>query len=155
MDESRDTRSLDGDAEMSTTGLDVFDSTIHKTNEWIKDVARELEDDDRRAAYLSLRATLHALRDRLTVEEVAQLGAQMPMLMRGFYYEGWNPSGKPLKVRHRDEFLARVGAELPPLGPDAERAVRAVFTVLALRISAGEVMDVVHALPADLQALWT
>lgn len=44
----------------------------------------ELDWQDRHAAYLALRATLHALRDRLTVEEVAELGAQLPMLIRGF-----------------------------------------------------------------------
>jgi uncharacterized protein (DUF2267 family) len=63
---------------------------------------------NRHKAYLALRATLHALRDRLTVEEVAQLGAQLPTLIRGFYYEGWDPTGKPLRVRHKEQFLARL-----------------------------------------------
>jgi hypothetical protein len=58
-----------------------------------------------------LRATLHALRDRLTVEEVAQLGAQLPMLIRGFYYEGWDPTGKPLRERHEEQFLVRISRE--------------------------------------------
>jgi uncharacterized protein (DUF2267 family) len=30
---------------------------------------------------------LHALRDRLTVEEASDLAAQLPMLIRGLYYE--------------------------------------------------------------------
>ncbi|HEY5940705.1 MAG TPA: non-homologous end-joining DNA ligase [Gemmatimonadales bacterium] len=33
------------------------------------------------------------LRDRLTVEETAHPGAQLPMLIRGSYYAGWEPSG--------------------------------------------------------------
>ena len=61
---------------MSATGLEVFDRTIHKTNIWLKDLMELLDCPDRHEAYLALRATLHALRDRLTIEEVAQFAAQ-------------------------------------------------------------------------------
>src|SRR5882762_8626774 len=43
--------------DMSLTGLDVFDRTVHTTNRWL--------------------------------EETADLAAQLPMLVRGLYYEGW------------------------------------------------------------------
>src|SRR5918996_6063232 len=117
---------------MSATGLDVFDTTLQKTHIWLKDLMQALGTEDRQRAYLALRATLHALRDRLTVEEVAQLGAQLPMLIRGFYYEGWDPAGKPLKERHKEEFLARIeehfsGDDIA----DPEQVARAVFTVLS------------------------
>ena len=72
---------------MSATGLEVFDSMIHKTNVWLKDLMEILDCPDRHQAYLALRATLHALRNRLTIEETAQLAAQLPMLIRGFYHE--------------------------------------------------------------------
>jgi uncharacterized protein (DUF2267 family) len=139
---------------MSTTGLEVFDRTIHKTNTWLKELMETLDCEDRQEAYLALRATLHALRDRLTIEEVAHLAAQLPMLIRGFYYEGWDPTGKPLKERHLDEFLARIDQELKPDGIDSEQAARAVFLVLANRISEGEIEDIEHLLPKEIRDLW-
>jgi uncharacterized protein (DUF2267 family) len=139
---------------MSTTGLEVFDRTIHKTNIWLKDLMEMLDCGDRHEAYLALRATLHALRDRLTIEEVAQFAAQLPMLIRGFYYEGWDPTGKPLKERHKEEFLSRINQELRPYTIDPEQVARAVFLVLANRISEGEIEDVEHVLPREIRDLW-
>ncbi|MGE5646155.1 MAG: DUF2267 domain-containing protein [Acidobacteriota bacterium] len=140
---------------MSATGLEVFDRTIHKTNVWLKDVMQALETDDRHRAYAALRATLHALRDRLTVEEVAQLGAQLPMLVRGFYYEGWDPTGKPVKERDRTWFLARIEQELRgDWEIDPERVATAVFRVLANRVTTGEIEDIVRILPAEIRELW-
>ena len=130
---------------MSVTGLEVFDATVHKTNAWLKRLMAIQGWDNRRLAYLGMRATLHALRDRLTIEEVAQLGAQLPMLMRGFYYEGWDPTGKPLRQRHRDEFLARV---------ESDSVVRAVFRVLAEQVADGEIEDVRQLLPSEVRELW-
>jgi uncharacterized protein (DUF2267 family) len=140
---------------MSMTGLGVFDRTIHKTNSWLNELMKVLGWNDRHRAYLALRVTLQALRDHLTVEEVAQLGAQLPMLIRGFYYEGRDPTGKPLKERDKEEFLARIeehfsGDDIA----DPEQVARAVFTVLSNRPTEGEIEDVKHVLPAELRELW-
>ncbi|MCU1337192.1 MAG: hypothetical protein JWO19_2773 [Bryobacterales bacterium] len=139
---------------MSTTGLEVFDRTIHRTNIWLKDLMQMLDFEDRHEAYHALRAVLHSLRDRLTVEEAAHFAAQLPMLIRGFYYEGWDPTGKPLKERHRDEFLMRIDEELRPYEINAEAAARAVFLLLANRISEGEIEDIEHVLPREIRDLW-
>jgi uncharacterized protein (DUF2267 family) len=140
---------------MSTTGLDVFDTTVHTTNNWLNELMQLLIWDDKRRAYRALRETLHALRDRLPIDEVAQLGAQLPMLIRGFYYEEWDPTGKPLRVRHADEFLAQIETRLQGDYPiDAEEIARAVFTLLSERISDGEIDDVKQVLPAELRSLW-
>src|SRR5918994_3108198 len=121
---------------MSNTGLVVFDRTVQTTNSWLKSLMEELDWENRQEAYSALRVTLHALRDRLTVEEVAQLGAQLPMLIRGFYYEGWDPTGKPLRVRQKEQFLARIEQEFRGNDrSDPERVARAVFTVLANRVT--------------------
>src|SRR5690606_20300263 len=93
---------------VTTTGLDVFDRTVHATNVWLKEVMEELQWDNRHRAYEALRGTLHTLRDQLTVEEATDLGAQLPMLIRGLYYEGWNPSKTPTKERRKEEFLHHV-----------------------------------------------
>ena len=86
---------------------------------------------------------------------MAQLGAQLPMLVRGFYYEGWDPTAKPLKVRHRDDFLARVEQGLQGDGiSDVEQAVRAVFRVLASRVTKGEIEDIRRVMPAEVRELW-
>lgn len=141
---------------MSTTGLEAFDATLQKTNIWLSDIMRELGwEGERQRAYLALRSVLHALRDRLTVEEALDLGAQLPMLVRGFYYEGWKTTGKPLKERHREDFLAHIKRDFrndDRMG--AEAIARAVFTVIARHASAGEVEDVKRILPAELRALW-
>jgi uncharacterized protein (DUF2267 family) len=140
---------------MAVTGLEVFDTTLHKTHGWLNNLMSELEWRDKHIAYLALRATLHALRDRLTIEEVAQLGAQLPMLIRGFYYEDWDPTGKPVRERHKEQFLARIEHELA--GGDAidpEFIARAVFRLLAKRVSDGEIEDVRHILPSEVRALW-
>jgi uncharacterized protein (DUF2267 family) len=79
---------------MSRTGLDVFDTTVQKTNIWLKDIMQALGWEDRHKAYGGLRTTLHALRDRLTPEETAQFGAQLPMLIRGLYLRGLDPDGE-------------------------------------------------------------
>jgi len=140
---------------MSTTGLDVFDTTVQKTNSWLKDIMHEMDWQERRKAYQALRSTLHALRDRLTVDEVAQLAAQLPMLVRGFYYEGWDPTGKPLKVRDLEGFLATIALEFRGDDEvDPDQVARAVFTVLARRITQGELEDIEGLLPKEVRRLW-
>jgi uncharacterized protein (DUF2267 family) len=140
---------------MSATGLDVFATTVQKTNSWLNDLMQIAGFQDRHKAYMALRAALHALRDRLTVEEVAQFGAQLPMLIRGFYYEGWDPTGKPLKVHDKEQFLARIGqAFRDDESIDCEQIARAVFALLAKRVSQGEIEDVKHLLPKEIQELW-
>ena len=139
---------------MSATGIEAFDSTQQKTNIWLNDVMAALNWEERRKAYLALRTTLQALRDRLILEEAVHLGAQLPMLIRGFYYEGWRPTATPVKD-HKEEFLTHIAdAFQNDLNVDPETVVRAIFKVLAKYIADGEIADVKALLPKDLAALW-
>jgi uncharacterized protein (DUF2267 family) len=140
---------------MTMSGLEVFDTTLHKTHSWLNEITAELHWEDRARGYKALRAVLHVLRDRLTVEEAAHLGAQLPMLIRGLYYEGWTPAGTPHKTRSQDDFLAPIRAQFRGEAEvDPERVARAVFTVLAKRVSAGEIADVKGLLPKELAEFW-
>jgi len=131
-----------------------FDVTIQKANVWLRELAERIG-CDRHRAYTALRATLHTLRDRLTVEEAVELGAQLPMLVRGLYYEGWTPLGKPLKMRRQDEFLAAVADRLRPNDDlDVELVVDSVLGLLSRHISPGELADVKHILPRAIRELW-
>jgi uncharacterized protein (DUF2267 family) len=59
---------------MNMTGVESIDATLQKTHIWLNEIMEELHWNDRYKAYAVLRATLHALRDRLSVEEAAHLG---------------------------------------------------------------------------------
>lgn len=140
---------------MSATGLSVFDSTIHQTNTWLKSLFEPLNTEDRHRAYLALRVTLHALRDRLPPELAVHLGAQLPMLVRGFYYEDWQMAKTPTAARHKDDFLKPIEwAFRNHADADVEQIAKAVFALLDRELDHGEIRKVVSALPRELKALW-
>jgi uncharacterized protein (DUF2267 family) len=133
----------------------IFATTLQKTNEWLRDIGRFLDTDDPHVAYTALRATLHALRDHLTIDEAAQLSAQLPMLIRGIFYEGWNPSRGRHAPKGSDEFFESFLRQ-PGNGQalaDPEPTVRAVFKVLRRHISPGEMDQAMSQLPARIREL--
>ena len=141
---------------MSTTGLESIDHTAEITHRWINELdGFFLGWGDRPKSYRLLRVVLQALRDWLPINESADLAAQLPNLLRGVYYEHWRPATTPLKKRSKADFLARVQAafaEDPTVC--AAEAVSETFRFLSTKISAGEIGDVLHALPADVRVLW-
>jgi uncharacterized protein (DUF2267 family) len=141
---------------MSVTGVAAFDSTIQITNIWLHEILERMGWQEHRRAYHALRAVLHALRDRLPVDQVAALGAQFPMLIRGIYYEGWHPAGKPTKERKKEDFLDHIAAAYehdPAINP--EEVARAVFQVIAKHVTPGEIKHVKIALPSEIRSLWS
>lgn len=142
---------------MATTAhVDVLESTVQQTYQWLNEIRAELGWDDEQRAYLALRGTLHALRDHLVVDESAQFAAQLPMLVRGLYYEGWDPSRVPVKERRQAQFLDRINRAFARTDYDQEPAqvARAVLQVLGSNLSGGETEQVMRGLPAEVQELW-
>ncbi len=139
---------------MTATNVTTLDHTIQETNLWLKTVEEELQLDNRQQAYNALRAVLHALRDRVPPEVAIKLGAQLPILVRGIYYENWHVAGTPTKERHAQEFAHHVGAELSPQFPvDPLTVIRGVFEVLWEKLDPGEFEKVMQHLPAPLREL--
>lgn len=141
---------------MTTTGLEVFDTTAQKTMLWLKEIDEEVgwPPKDRHHAYQALKACLHQIRDRLTLDEMAHLGAQLPLLVRGAYYEGWDPS-KERPGRGADDFVNGLIQEAtwqPEY--DYETITRACLLVLSRHVDAGIARHVREAMPHEIRRLW-
>lgn len=140
---------------MSDTRLNTVESAVQKTYEWLKEIREELQTDDSQLAFQALRSVLQTLRDRLPVEQAAHLAAQLPTLLRGIYFEGWDPSHKPDRMRTREEFLERVAERFDhTTNYDPLLLCQGVFIVLERHISGGEIAKVRGNLPLDLKELW-
>jgi uncharacterized protein (DUF2267 family) len=136
--------------------LSVLESTVQRTHEWLRDIKQGLGFDNDRAAYAALRGTLHALRDQLQTDEIAQLGAQLPLLVRGIYYESWNPKPATATRRVRTDFLSSIrhGLHDHPELRDTIKVAQTVLGVISAHVSPGEIDQVVHVLPAETRKLW-
>jgi uncharacterized protein (DUF2267 family) len=139
---------------MSTTGLEVFDRSIHTTNVWLNEIIDELG-PDRNYAWHILGAVLRCMRDQLPAELAAHLASQLPLLVRGAFYEAWNPSAAARRARSAKEFLARLDDNLMGTRPtQAKQAALAVFSVLSRHIDREQITKVRNALSAQLRRLW-
>ena len=139
---------------MATTGIGTLDHAPQVFAVWLNELCNDLGCEKPLANTL-LRETLHAIRDYLTPDEAADLAAQLPVLVRGVYYDGWVPSKTPVKPRNKADLLARIDARFQkdPLD-DTERAVSAVFDLLRRHVSWGEFEHVKHAMRKPIQELW-
>jgi len=138
---------------MSATGLHLFDKTLQTTNVWLDEIMSSLG-QDRKTAWKVLSVVLHALRDRLPIGLAAHLGAQLPILVRGVYYDQFEPARMPMDCDY-EGFVAEVGEWLTDTRPiEPKDAIRAVFRVLSRHIERGQVDNVQNSLPAELWALW-
>jgi uncharacterized protein (DUF2267 family) len=128
--------------------VDAIERSVHKTNEWLSDLAAELGIEDKEDAWRILKVYLQMLRDQLTIDEAAQLAAQLTLVLRGAFFEGFDP-GRQDKLRDRDEFLARFAERAGVTY--AARAVEAATSVVRRHITAGEMDDVLSQLPSELR----
>ncbi len=136
---------------------DLIDSTIHTSRVWFRDLMQSLElpADEAGRGFHALRAGLHAIRDRLPATEAVHLGAQLPTLVRGVYYDGFRLTNDESKIRSRAEMIQRVQRELEPDRRLSALAVlQAVIALLEHHVSAGEIDKVVRTLPKAIAELW-
>jgi uncharacterized protein (DUF2267 family) len=140
---------------MSAQGLEVIDHTVQLTHQWINKLKERLGWESSRDSLRLLRMTLRQVRDHLGHDEMAQLSAQMPLLVRGMFFEGWSPSHTPVHERSLEAFMEPIEAKLADVeGWRGAPDVTAVFETLNEKISAGEIGDVRAGLPQSIRDLW-
>jgi uncharacterized protein (DUF2267 family) len=137
---------------MSFTGVSNLDRSIDKARTWLAEVAAEFGTEDRRFAYRVLRAWMHALRDRLPVPVAAHFAAQLPELLRGVFYDGWNPSHVPVKY-DQAEYVRRFAREATIHDSEVARAANLVATVVRRHVSEGALGEALDTLPAAIRQL--
>jgi uncharacterized protein (DUF2267 family) len=139
---------------MSHTGLHQFDEALHTANVWLKDLMEVLAWTEPAQAHQALKVVMHEIRDRLPVPLAANFSSQMPLIVRGIFFEGWSPGSKRETDRSLDAFLAPVAEAFRNFpGVKAEVVVAAVFEVLSMYISPGEIENVLQALPKPIRDL--
>ena len=140
---------------MKTHQPEVFETTLQKTNLWLRELCDVLHWDDHQKAYHGLRAVLHVLRDRLPVPEATHLGAQLPMLVRGFYYDDWKPAAAPTRIKTPQEFYDAVREKFTAdRNVNPMRLTEAVLMLLCANTSPGEFEKIFTIFPPELRAVW-
>lgn len=109
------------------------------------DLVHDRLDAPREVAERAARATLETLGQRLPTGEAEDLAAQLPPPLSNFLQHTASQDEEfPV-----DEFYERV-SELGDLDPEeAENLAKAVLAVLDDAVSAGQVSDLIAALPTD------
>ena len=140
---------------MAATGLDVFDKTLQTTHIWLDELMKVVG-PDRQVAWHVMGVVIRVLRDRIPLGLASHLGSQLPLLVRGLYYDQWEPEKPPLKIRDTEEFLLTISEGFGNIRPvDAKEATRAVFNVLSSQIDPGQARKVQEALPEEIRRqLW-
>lgn len=137
------------------SGHHDFDQAVQQGNLWLRKIEERLRLDQPRHAYSALRSSLHALRDRLAPDDALHLAAQLPMVVRGLFFEGWQMHRTPTDEDTVDAFCAHIARELPPQFPMDPRTVAiGVFDVLWTELDVGETAKIIDRMPPALKALW-
>ncbi len=141
---------------MTTTGLDTFDTTVQQTNELLNKVEEKLGWEKRRdQSYALLRISLQALRDRLPVHHAVHLGAELPMLVRGFYYEGWEPDKVPVKI-NKESFIENIRREFQYSSTQGiTQLVNIALSTVLDSVSEGTKQQIKEVLPEAIAKLVT
>jgi len=139
---------------MNHETLSSFAHAAQQAQQWVNELAQDLGWTEQNA-YRLLKSVLHTLRDWLSQEEMADLSAQLPVLIRGIYFEGWKPSDTPVWERKKRDFVISVRTSFGPGAPvDIDAAISAVFKLLDRHISHGEIVQVRNSMKKSLRELW-
>lgn len=136
------------------THIELFDKTVEESYGWLQDVVRETG-LDQQYALTALSGILHALRDEITADQSGHAAAQMPTLIRGLYFQGWDPSRAAAMDHDREQFIERVRSYFSGYGTpiDYRHVIRGVLRVLERRMP-GPMAKIKRTLSKELRVLW-
>lgn len=139
---------------MTNIGQRNLDASVQKTIELLSDIEKEMNWQGRRdQSYAALRKVLHVFRDRLPVDKAVNFAAQLPLLTRGVFFDGWNPEDVPVKM-DKQEFENKVQEDFNySVEGGVQRVIEVVFDKLFKDISKGEVEDLKDSLPEGIREL--
>ena len=139
---------------MSTTGLEVFDRTIQTTNIWLDEIMESIG-PDRQLAWRILSTVTRKIRDCLPAGLAAHLSVQLPLLVRGAYYEHYQPGHDQIRPESGQAFLDEIAAQLSDVRPiNPANAFATVVAVLERHVTGGEMDKVWQSLPKVVRGLW-
>jgi uncharacterized protein (DUF2267 family) len=131
---------------------ECFETALDETHVWLTELVWEGRFEHEQQAFVVLRTVLHCLRDRLEAMGAARLGAELPILIRGCYYEGWLPADERPRRRRADNLVESVRRRLNgEQRVDVAQSVRAVLQLLCRKVSCDALHD---SLPPDVKAIW-
>jgi uncharacterized protein (DUF2267 family) len=132
-----------------------FEKNCNEAISWINEISIRAGFPSRPDwAYSALKSVLHSIRDRSTIEEIFQFAAQLPLIIKGIFFEGYNPSGKPVKL-NSEEFMMRIRKDMGTANEiPAGEAFRVVLELLYEKTSTGEMNQLRGLMPKDIQKLW-
>lgn len=131
----------------------AFTHAADEAQRWVDELGDELGWNDNHA-YCLLRAVLHALRDWMSPDEMVDLASQMPIMVRGIFFEGWRPGDTPAWDRKKQDFIDRVVLEMRGIMPVSEGAITAVFGLLTRHLDVSEIEHVRKSMKKPLRDLW-
>jgi uncharacterized protein (DUF2267 family) len=136
--------------------IKAVQSSLNLTQVWIKDLMETYDYADENQAFVLLRATLKTLRDRITPDEAFHLASQLPAVIRGYFFEGWEPHKQPGDEKAHLDFLTSVRKNLGGQDDiDLEMAVPEALKIIFNHIDQGEAEDVLKNLPPDIHELFS
>jgi uncharacterized protein (DUF2267 family) len=138
---------------MREKGLEIIERNVHLTHMWIDDIDTQLNWGNHHKSFRLLRGWLHALRDSLPLSEVAHVSAQLPLMVRGLFFEQWRPVADRPRM-DGESFLNRLDEEVyPDQMEDTAQAATSVFLVFKSHVGEQESNKLLHVLPKGVREL--
>jgi uncharacterized protein (DUF2267 family) len=140
-----------------------FDKYANDGHTFVKHLANEFNHPDEvNRAGIILESVLHALRDRISIEENFDVISQLPMFMKAIYVDEWKYRKNVDRLKSLQEFTQKVKEEQSKYGEkefnwneSTEELIERTIGLISERYwSEGLINDIKANLPADIHKIF-